>query len=119
MINSNANQIERMRKIQKDSMTDTCKIGTYSETFDALGDTVHTWIDGDLISCGVNFTGGNKKYGDEVTVTNVVASIRLPLETVIASQDRITLTRTGKTYDVKNIKTGITCFVIEIENLKV
>ena len=112
------NEFQRMRDIQFQAMSDICKIGVYSESFDALGDIVKVWNFGDFISCGVKFNGGEKKFG-EVVETDILAVIRLPYGTVIDSQDHIYVDRTGIEYAVTNIKNGITCVLVEVKRIEV
>ena len=112
------NEFQRMRDIQFQAMSDICKIGAYSESFDTLGDIVKVWNFGDFISCGVKFHDGEKKFG-EVVETDTLAVIRLPYGTQIDSQDHIYLDRTETEYSVNNIKNGITCVLVEVKRIEV
>lgn len=80
-----------MKDIQVSTFFDTCTVDVYSESYDALGDIVKTWTAGSVIFCGVNFQPGKKRWGEEVIVDEKNVIIRLPMDTVITPQDRITV----------------------------
>lgn len=82
-------EMTRIRAATADTMWDTCKLGTATETHGTTYDTENISF-GSAIACGFKAGGGREaNNGSQVPVN--AASVRLPLTTTITSIDRVQL----------------------------
>jgi len=85
-------ELSRMQANQVESLMDTCVIQVYSETIDSYGQPTATYTDESAIDCGLNMNSGRENWRTDMTVTRIDATLRLPLETIIKSTDRVKVT---------------------------
>lgn len=98
----------RMRAVQESTFFDLCTIDTSGSSVDDLGDILKTWTSGCVISCGVNFGSGKKRWGEQVVTDEKNVTVRLPIDTVITAEDRITIkSKSGCAMDLQLQVTGL------------
>lgn len=112
----NINQsASRIKTTVESSMFDFCYINTFSgSTVDAYYEQVEASSGSTLTKCGVDVSGGQKRYKVEVDgeIVDLDVIIRLPLDTVISASATITVTQQNNevvsdTYNiVKNVRKG-------------
>lgn len=118
-------EITRIEATAENTFFDECTVDAYSETYDSYGDILKSWIPGSGIECGFQALNGTETIRGEIVVTNLDAKIRLPIDTVISSQDRITINKrngvviSGIQYGVENISRGVSCLLCNCTVLEV
>lgn len=83
-----AGELAGMKTAQEWHMMDTCQVLAYSQTPDAYNIPSPTYTAGSTIACGL----GPISFGEvlaQAEVPAATAEIRLPIATVITSEDRI------------------------------
>lgn len=124
MKNINAD-ITRITNIVESAMQDKCYINNFSgSTVDDYQEPVTTSAS-TLTICGVDVSGGKKRYTDEETLIEIDTIIRLPLDTVISASSTITVSQQNNevvdvTYNiVDNIKVGHGQLVVSCKKLEI
>lgn len=87
-----AAELAKMQTTQVESLMDTCVIMTYTQALDDYGAEVTTWPDGATVDCGLNMTPSRESRQADMNVERIDATIRLPLNTVVKSSDKIRIT---------------------------
>lgn len=91
----NINQsASRIKTTVESSMADWCYVTTYSgSAVDEYYEPVEASSGSTLTKCGVDISGGKKKYKVEGELVEVDVIIRLPLDTTISASAIITVTQ--------------------------
>lgn len=86
-----AEEIEDMRGAQTGHMLDECVVLAY--TLGALNEfneaDAPVYISSDPVLCGLEMRPGSRRFGEEMTVIQYDAALRMPLDTPIKETDRI------------------------------
>lgn len=86
-------ELAAMRSVQDAHMMDTCTIDVYTEgAANDYGAEVVSWVSGAAIACGFHPVATDELL-DSSDVPVLDAKLRLPIATVIASVDRVTITQ--------------------------
>lgn len=104
-----ADELTGMRTTATESMPDTCKILTASETADGYGQMVTTWSTGSAIACGFGWPGrmdGERRRANG-TILVVAATLRLSLGTAVAVKDKVLITHRLGTAITPNLTFGV------------
>lgn len=88
-----SDELSGLQVAQEAAMMDTCIVTRRStNSIDPYGMPQATWTDGSPIACGLNASANREVMdGAQVVVTDAV--LRLPIDTVIGAEDRVTVTR--------------------------
>ena len=73
-------------------MMDTCKIQSVTQTADTMNQLVESWTAGDAVECGLDMRPGSERHGEDKTVVNYDATLRLPIDETPDVKDRIEVT---------------------------
>src|SRR5574338_1561409 len=110
----NTTEKNRLIANQTETMFDEVQIGVYGETVDGYGDVIKTWTYGANVDAGVTILNGYERVNGVMTYTGVIARIRLPIDTVISSKDKIKFG--GVAYGVKSVS-GKYSLVVDCEGV--
>lgn len=97
-----ADDLADMRDAQTGHMLDSCAILTYAEgTRNEFNEAdAPTYTAGAPVECGLDMRPGLRRFGDEMTVIQYDAALRLPLHTPVTEKDRVRiLSRFGEFHD--------------------
>jgi hypothetical protein len=90
----NARELSRLKAIQQQYLIDSCTVDVYSSGSSEYSDiTESVWTSGCQISCGYQPNPGNKLYNQNAVLQSYNAVFRIPEDTTITSDDKITLTK--------------------------
>jgi hypothetical protein len=80
-----------MREAQTDHMLDECVILSYAagtaNEYNEADAPVYTA--GNSLICGIDMRSGSERHGQEMTVIQYDATLRLPIETLLKETDRV------------------------------
>lgn len=100
-------ELTHLQAFAEETMQDECYILRRSRTQGDLGGPVETYTaDRDAIRCGFKPTGQTQRVGAMLSVTDVDATLRLPIDTSIDTSCRVKITRrhgadvTDETFEV-------------------
>lgn len=117
----NSNELSRLQTTQESSMQDECTIDRYIVTFDSVGDEIKTYIPSSGLACGVKFLKTEEQNKGEYINLKLDAIIRLPIDTELNPNDRITITKrfgvtqSGIQYEfVGNPLIGSSCLQVQV-----
>lgn len=85
-------EVTRLQTVQDYHMHDSCKILTYSSSVDSYNIPQPTYTAGSEIYCGFEMVGTEERVG-ETEYPDIDAKLRLPIGTVINSNDRVRITK--------------------------
>ena len=86
--------LARMRTQQDAHMQDVAVVQTRDAgTVNSFGEMIYAYADGAAIACGLDMRPGSERHGPDNTRTEYDATARLPIATVIASKDRLKVTK--------------------------
>jgi hypothetical protein len=74
-------------------MQDVGVVQLYTYTISGFGEPIQTFTDQAAIVCGLEMNPGTERHGPDNTQTEYDAIARLPIATVIASKDRLKITK--------------------------
>jgi hypothetical protein len=87
----------RLRSVQTLGLCDACKIGVFSETYDAIHSPAENYAYGSEIACRVFTDSSIASQGYEILAQSEVPRnstwVALPLGTSVKEQDRIRITK--------------------------
>lgn len=84
-------ELNRIVSHSADSFSDSCTVDTKTVTRNSFGEEVATFTSGSQIPCGFELVGGEETSIEELIFTKTKGVFRLPMDTVITIEDRITL----------------------------
>jgi head-tail adaptor len=88
-----AAELRGMQATQVESLMDTCLLQVWSgDEADDYGQRVETWTDSEPLACGFNPKGGREVSGPDKEPIVTDASVRLPIDTTVHRNDRISIT---------------------------
>lgn len=86
-------EISRMVTNTAFSFSDTCTLNIKSVSRNEFGEEEPTYSSGSNISCGFELVGGDEAHTETIITLGTVGKFRLPIDSVISFEDRITLTK--------------------------